>query len=95
MRLPRVSLIAFPESKRILNIHLLATPFMSVQLAVMLMIPVLLRKGFGASPWQTVVATSAIAIMSLLSVLWNELYRRWPPGVYLVVFWLAAAVPLG
>lgn len=87
-------LIAFPESRRILRIHLLATPFLSVQWAVVPMIPFLLREYFQAEEWHVTVSTSAIPVMLFLSILWNELYRRMSAGAYLWMLWVIAIAPL-
>jgi len=87
-------LIAFPESRRILTIHLLATPFLATQWSITAMVPVLLRDYFRASEWQTTISTSAIPVMSLLSIFWNELYRRMQPHRYLLMLWVVAIAPL-
>jgi len=88
-------LVAFPESRRILWIHLIASPFLALQWGAMAMVPVLLRGHFGASPWQTTAATAAIPLMFILSIVWGELYRRLDGGRYIVLVWLLAAGPLG
>lgn len=86
--------VAFPESRRILRLQLLATPFIALQAAITAMIPVLLRDHFGASKWQTVYSTTCMPIMLLLSILWNELYRRVSPRRYLGVVGLVGVAPL-
>jgi len=88
-------LIAFPESRRILAIHLLASPFLALQWAALAMVPVLLRGHFHAGEWQTAMCTAAIPVMFMLSVAWNELYRRLNPLTYITIVWLIAVAPLG
>jgi len=88
-------LIAFPESRQILVIHLLASPFLALQWAMLAMVPVLLRGHFKASAWQTTIATSAIPAMFMLSVVWSEVYRRLNHGLYIGIVWLIAIVSLG
>ena len=88
-------LVAFPESRHILVIHMLAAPFLALQWAMLLMVPVLLRGHFKASAWQTTMSTAAIPVMFMLSVIWNELYRRLNHGRYIGVVWLLAVVPMG
>lgn len=87
-------LIAFPESRRIFYIHLLAAPFLAIPWALLAMVPVLLRNYFRASVWETTVSTAAVPIMLLLSVVWNDLYLRMPPRRYLLMLWLIAIAPL-
>jgi hypothetical protein len=85
-------LVAFPESKRILRLHLGSTAGLAMQLSLLLMVPVLLRKQFGAGEWETTVATSASSVLALLAIFWNELYRRMRPTRYLLlVAFLGAA----
>lgn len=88
-------LVAFPESRSVLRLHLLAAPLWELRWALAAMIPVLLRKHFAAGEWTVAIATSAVAMMSALSILWNELYRRLCPRRYLLLLWLTAALPLG
>lgn len=87
-------LVAFPESRNILKLHLWATPFIALQAAVFQMLPVLLRSHFRADEWQTVISTAAISITLVLSVIWNELYRRMSSRGYLVLLWASAIAPL-
>lgn len=88
--------MAFPESRRILALHLFSTPFLAIQAGVFGgMVPVLLRKHFVANEWQTTVASSALAVMAILAVFWNELYQRLSTRRYLVLFWAFSVLPLG
>jgi MFS family permease len=87
-------LVAFPESRNILRLQLWATPFIALQAAVFQMLPVLLRSHFQANEWETVISTSAISITLVLSVIWNELYRRIGSGRYLTLLWISAIAPL-
>ena len=48
-----------------------------------------------ANVWQIAASTSAIAVMSILAIFWNELYSRSKPSVYLCIFWLCSVLPLG
>lgn len=77
-------------------IHLLATPFLVIQWAIVFMIPVLLRTHdeFRASEWQVAISTAAIPLMMLLSVFWNEVYRRMRPARYLLLIWVVGIAPL-
>lgn len=88
-------LVAFPESRRILSYHLLATGLITVQHGVLVMVPVLIRKQFGGGEWATALAASALIIMNLLSIFWNEVYRRMNTRRYMLLMWLTAYVPLG
>lgn len=89
-------LVAFPESRRILVLHMLAYVCVSVEYGVTgIMVATLLRGGFGASSWQTLMATSSVSIMSLLAIFWNEVYRRLEVRTYLVALYVIAIVPLG
>jgi MFS family permease len=88
-------LIAFPESRRILFLHLLGTGLISLQHGVLAMVPVLIRKHFGGGEWSTTLAASALIMMNLLSIFWNEVYRRMSPGRYILMLWCLAYVPLG
>jgi hypothetical protein len=56
-----------------------------MQLSLLLIVPVLLRKQFEASVWETAVATAATSVLSLLAIFWNELYRRVRPTRYLML----------
>ena len=87
-------LIAFPESRRVFRMHLVATPFLAIQWAIVAMIPVLVRDHFKGSEWETVITTLSIPLMLSLSLLWNELYRRWPMRRYLAILWLVAILPM-
>jgi MFS family permease len=87
-------IVHFPESKRILAMHLLAVPFLSFIYGVNVMVPVLLRKTLNAGEWQTFLATTAVPVMSVLAILWNEVYRRLSPGRYLLLLWVLAVLPL-
>jgi MFS family permease len=87
-------IVAFPESRRILRLHLAAQLFLAVEAGVFTMIPVLLRKRFGASEWETMLATAAQAFMALLAIFWNDLYRRFPARRYLLLLWFVATLPL-
>jgi len=88
-------LIAYPESRHILNIHLLASPFLALQWAMLNMLPVLLRGHFKASEWQTTISTAAIPVLLMISVVWNEVYRRVNQGRYVLIIWLISFVGLG
>ncbi len=90
-------LVAFPESNRILRIHLFSAPFISIHLGLLAMIPVLLRKpdGFAGAKWQVIVATTAMPVAALFSILWSEVYRRISPAWYVFLIWLLAFLPLG
>lgn len=88
------SVIAFPESRRILWLHLFASPFLALQWGAMAMIPVLLRDHFNASAWQTTAATAAASLMFVLSVVWGEIYRRLGSDRYIALVWLVTAGPL-
>ncbi len=87
-------LVAFPESRRILRLHISAQVFLAVQVGMFTMVPVLLRGRFAASEWQTLIATASQAIMSALAIFWNELYGKSSPGRYLLLLWCFAALPL-
>lgn len=93
--MPLAKLVAFPESRQVLVLHLFATPFLAVQWAAVAMIPVILRRDFGATKLETVIATSAIPVMMTFSIFWNEVYRRFSPRSYLLLAWLVGIVPLG
>lgn len=86
--------IAFPESRRIFKIHLLATPFAALQMALFPMIPALLRKNFDAGQSQMTIATMCVPFLMILSLLWNEIYRRTRPSRYVLLLWFCAALPL-
>jgi hypothetical protein len=89
-------LVAFPESQRILVIHMLAYLCVAVEYGVTgIMVATLLRDRFGASTWQTLMATSSVPIMSLMAIFWNEVYRRLHVGAYLLALWTVAVLPLG
>lgn len=87
-------LIAFPESRRILRMHLLAQIFIAVDAGLFSMVPVLLRGRFGASEWQTLLATSAQSFMSLLAIFWNDLYARVGFARYLLILFCLSTLPL-
>lgn len=94
--MPLRRLVAFPESRRILTLHLVAIFCLSVEYGVTgIMIATLLYKTLGASKTQVLIATSSVPVMSLLAIFWNEIYRRISVGKYLLLLWSVAIVPLG
>ncbi len=70
-------------------------PFLAVQTGVYMMVPVLLRKQFAATEWQTTLATSAIPIMCMLAIFWNEVYQRLRTPSYLLLVLVMSVMPLG
>ncbi|UCD29899.1 MAG: MFS transporter, partial [Planctomycetota bacterium] len=60
-------------------------------------VPVFLRKpdGFAGSELETVIITSAVPVMAITSIFWNEVYRRMDLHFYLFLVWLLAFLPLG
>lgn len=87
-------IVAYPGSRRILRLHLFATPLWTLHSALVLMIPVLLRKNFDAPYWQVTIATMSIPVMLLLSVFWDKTYRRISPSSYLLLYWCCGILPL-
>ncbi|GAG09747.1 unnamed protein product, partial [marine sediment metagenome] len=73
------------------------SPLHSIYWGVLAMVPVFLRKpdGFAGSELETVIITSAIPVMSIISIFWNEVYRRMGSHFYLLIIWLVAFLPLG
>ncbi|MHC4674739.1 MAG: MFS transporter [Planctomycetota bacterium] len=74
-----------------------SSPFTAVYWAVIAMVPVFLRKpeGFAGSELETVIITSAIPVMSLACIFWNEAYLRIRNSRYILIVWILAFVPLG
>ena len=87
-------LAAFPESRRILILHLLSTPFSAVYFGVIEIMPVMLLKDFNAASWHIPIATSALSAMFLLSICWNEIYLRSNVRIYLLLVYLLAYLPV-
>ncbi len=87
-------LVASPETRRVLRLHLAASPFVAVLWATLVMIPVILRKHLDAVEWEITIVTSAVPVLLGLSILWNEVYRRISPGRYLLATWVLTLVPL-
>lgn len=63
-------------------------------ISVQFILPVICRKQFDASNWQTVLVTAAPTVLSVLSIFWNAVLsgRRLPS--YLAMYWLLMGVPL-
>lgn len=91
---PRPARAGGGELWRVLRWHLLATVLLAAGNGVWLL-PVLVRKEFGATDWQTTLVTAAIPVFLMSSVLWGELLRRMALRQYLLLVWLVAILPLG
>ncbi len=86
--------VAFPESRRILRLHIASSLLTHTYWGVVGILPVLLRKGFDASVLETTIASAAIGVMALFSIFWKELYLRMRPGPYLLLTWCLMYLPL-
>jgi MFS family permease len=62
--------------------------------SVSFQLPIIARKAFGANDWQTLLITSAPAVLLILSIFWGDLLGRMSLGRYLLTYWLCALVPL-
>lgn len=60
----------------------------------MFILPVLVRKRFGATDWPTLVVTSAPTVFFVLSIFWNDYFARRSMARYLAVYWLVACLPM-
>lgn len=63
-------------------------------------VPLLVRLRFGSDTphvkdWQTVLVTAAVPISLIFSIFWNAVLARVRLRTYLILFWLAAVLPLG
>lgn len=74
--------------------HCAAMALLGAHIGALGIMPVLLRKTFFAGEWQTTLATMAIPTMAVLTLFWNEVYRRVGTRKYLIGFWLTNHVPL-
>jgi len=79
----------------VLFAHLVAVALLqSTSTASMFILPVLVRKRFGAADWPTLVVTSAPTIFFVLSIFWNDYFARRSMARYLAVYWLIACLPM-
>jgi MFS family permease len=62
--------------------------------ATIFILPILARKQFHASDWQTLIITAAPTILFSLSIFWNDLYNRTSLKRYFTIYWLIACLPL-
>lgn len=61
--------------------------------AILFILPVVVRREFGANNLQTVLVTATPTIFFTLSIFWNDLFKRTPFGAYLLLMWLVGCLP--
>jgi MFS family permease len=75
--------------------HLLSLIFCTATgSAVSFQLPIIARKAFGADDWQTLIITSAGAVLLILSIFWGDVLRRTSLPRYLAIYWAMALLPL-
>jgi MFS family permease len=84
-----------PAASRLIAAHMLANVLIQGSwYGVAAMMPVLARKRFDATDWQTVMVTAALPTLMLASIFWGDLLRRCSIRTYLLIHWSAAMLPL-
>lgn len=63
-------------------------------MALIFVLPVIAKREFGATNWQTFLVTAPPLVLMTLGVFWNALYAARPLPKYLLTFWLVASLPL-
>lgn len=66
----------------------------STQNAVFFILPVLARKHFGASVWETGLITAAPTVLFVMGIFWNDVFKHTKLGKYLSIYWLVSCAPL-
>ncbi|MFT3685155.1 MAG: MFS transporter [Phycisphaerales bacterium] len=59
-----------------------------------LLMPVIAKKAFGATPWQVVLITAAPMVLMVLSIFWADRLKRQNITKYLVIYWAVAMLPM-
>lgn len=77
----------------LLALHALATALLAT-FSVVIILPLVALRYFGAGEWQTFFITAAVPTLLSTSIFWHDLQRRLSLPRYLLVHWLAAAGPL-
>lgn len=75
--------------------HILGAVLQSSGGAVLWILPLLVRKQFGADDWLTFLITVTPAVLFSVSIFWHELFDRWSIARALAIYWLIGVVPLG
>lgn len=89
--LPRI--VAYPESLRVLRLHVAAAFCMGTQLAVITMLPFIARARFDADNLNTTILTAAVPVMQFFSLFWNHFYSRVSTRTYLLALAGLLTVP--
>lgn len=66
----------------------------STATALYAIMPVLVRKEFGAGKWEMLAITAPPTVLYVLSIFWNDRLARTSLRKYLVLFWLIASLPM-
>jgi MFS family permease len=66
----------------------------SISSSVGLLLPIIARKAFEASAWQTLLVTAAPVVLLALSIFWGDVLRRTSLPRYLALYWAIAVLPL-
>lgn len=76
-------------------LHLLGVAMVqAVSQAVIVILPMIVRKQFGATEIQTTLITAPPTIMFVLSIFWNDLFTRVGGVKCFIAFWLLACLPM-
>ncbi|MBL8880140.1 MAG: MFS transporter [Phycisphaerales bacterium] len=84
-----------PAPRGVLAWHICGAVLQSAGGAVLWILPLLVRKQFGADDWLTFLITVTPAVLFSVSIFWHELFDRWSIARALTVYWLIGVVPLG
>jgi MFS family permease len=66
----------------------------ATSMAITAILPVIARKQFGASDWETLLITASPTVCFCLSIFWHALFQRVQFGRYLAIYWLVACLPV-
>lgn len=75
--------------------HVLAAALVQASwMGVQFFIPLLAKKKFGATDWESLAITASPLVLASLAIFWGDLFARVRVSRYLLAYWMLAALPL-
>lgn len=76
-------------------LHVLAVALVnSTWMASQFLLPIIARKEFHATDFETLLITASPTVFFSFSIFWNDVFRRTRFGKYLWMYWLVACLPM-
>jgi MFS family permease len=76
-------------------LHILSVILLqATQTTITFVLPTIGKKHFETNDWQTLLLTAPPTILFVLSIFWNDFFRRMNFGVYMLLNWAVSSLPI-